>query len=296
MGANDSKPIQNRPQFNRINYEIVCAKVEKYTELHRDRKINEMMKADNTLKETLSNPSPMPMQVTADATASIELLNQVKGSNIVLRNIKVQKDQSLAIEAAAKSNHGLGELEASVHTVVWATSRLNLTQIQEFNNLVRAFFDPKIFQHVEQSPQVDLELKKLFERLVASPIDVKTYLEGFAKRNNISEDKLTDLWLNMGPPPAPTSNMGPAPGMNMGPAPGTGMNMGQNNMDPFPNFNGNFDPVPVQNMPQPLQPVPNMGVNQMDANMSPTLFPNHNQTKPSSFFENNSKCPPLAGL
>jgi len=94
MGANDSRPVAQRPQFNRINYEIVCAKVEKYTELHRDRKINEMIKADNTLKETLSNPSPLPMQVTADTTASIELLNQVKGSNIVLRNIKVLKDQS----------------------------------------------------------------------------------------------------------------------------------------------------------------------------------------------------------
>ena len=257
-----------------------------------------MMKADNTLKETLSNPSPLPMQVTADATACIELLNQVKGSNIVLRNIKVLKDQSQAIEQAAKTNHGLGELEASVHTVVWSTSRLNLTQIQEFNNLVRAFFDPKIFQHVEQSPLVDLELKKLFERLVASPIDVKNYLEGFAKRNNISEDVITDLWANMGPPPAPEPvqlpnlglgpqqmpNLGLGPGSNHGPGPYPNMNMA-----PFPDFNGNFEPLPV-NPIQPVQPhnpdVPKNIAPVMQP-MSPTLFPNHNQTKPSATFENN---------
>lgn len=173
--------------------------------------------------------------------------------------------------------------------MVWSTSRLNLTQIQEFNNLVRAFFDPKIFQHVETSPLVDLELKKLFERLVASPIDVKNYLEGFVKRNGISDDVLTDLWLNMGPPPAPAPTQFPNPGPNMG-GPGNQPFPGMGGQDPFPNFNGNFDPVPVN----PVQPLPTENMNQGMPNMpppmqpmSPTLFPSHNQTKPSSFFENN---------
>lgn len=51
MGGNESHVKQHRPQFNRINYEIVCSKVFHHAQLQRDRKINELQKAESKLKE-----------------------------------------------------------------------------------------------------------------------------------------------------------------------------------------------------------------------------------------------------
>ena len=45
-----------------------------------------------------------------------------------------------------------------VHTVVWSTKRLNMQIIEEFNKLIAQYFDPKIKQTAETSPEVDLEV------------------------------------------------------------------------------------------------------------------------------------------
>jgi len=47
MGGNDSTVQQVRRPFNRINYEIVCSKVFHHAQLQRDRKINELQKAES---------------------------------------------------------------------------------------------------------------------------------------------------------------------------------------------------------------------------------------------------------
>jgi len=46
MGGSDSHVQQVRRPFNRINYEIVCAKVYHHAQLTRDRKITELQKAE----------------------------------------------------------------------------------------------------------------------------------------------------------------------------------------------------------------------------------------------------------
>merc|ERR1712232_1162496 len=103
------------------------------------------------------------MAVIAQANDSLEHLKYVKGANIVLRYVNILKEQSLNIEQMYKQHvKDLGELETYVHTVVWSTKRLNLTIIQEFNSLIAAYFDHKIWQVVEVSTKVDLELKKNF--------------------------------------------------------------------------------------------------------------------------------------
>ena len=57
-----------------------------------------------------------------------------------------------------KTKQPLGELQPLVHTVVWSTTRLNIKIIEEFNNLIAQYFDPKIRQTAETSPEVDLEV------------------------------------------------------------------------------------------------------------------------------------------
>ena len=57
-----------------------------------------------------------------------------------------------------KTNQPLGELRPLVHTVVWSTKRLNMQIIEEFNKLIAQYFDPKIKETAETSPEVDLEV------------------------------------------------------------------------------------------------------------------------------------------
>lgn len=64
----------------------------------------------------------------------------------------------MTIEQMYRTMQPLGELRSLVHTVVWATKRLNLTAIQEFNALVALYFDPQIWRVVESSQEVDLDV------------------------------------------------------------------------------------------------------------------------------------------
>jgi len=127
------------------------------------------------------------MAVIGQANDALEIFKYVKGSNIVLRNVNILKEQSLNVEQMYKTNQPLGELRPLIHTVVWSTKRLNLTIIQEFNSLVGMYFDPKIWQVVETSPEVDLELKNNFKALIAGPLETQAYLEKFCDRNGIDK-------------------------------------------------------------------------------------------------------------
>merc|ERR1712151_935177 len=95
MGGNESTPVvRKEPKFNRLNYEIVCSKVEAHIALERDRKIEQLMKAEGKLKEMLM-PDADRLQkdnILSQATDALTILKYVKGSNIVLRNIKLLKE------------------------------------------------------------------------------------------------------------------------------------------------------------------------------------------------------------
>merc|ERR1740139_1911908 len=134
------------------------------------------------------------MTVISAANDSLEFLKYVKGANIVIRNINILKEQSLNIEQMYKTNQPLGELRPLVHTVVWSTKRLNMQIIEEFNKLIAQYFDPKIKETAETSPEVDLEIKKNFAALMANPQETQDYLEKFCDRNKFDKMILMKLW------------------------------------------------------------------------------------------------------
>merc|ERR1712183_322570 len=216
MGINRYKYIiynkkvkKKKMGFDRIKYEITCAKVFQHTQLERDRKINELQKHEGKLKDLLMPDSINNMSVTGAANDALETLKYVKGANIVLRNINILKEQSLNIEQMYKTKQPLGELQPLVHTVVWSTKRLNMKIIDEFTNLIAQYFDPNIRQTAETSPEVDLELKKNFAALMATPIETQEYLEKYCDRHNIDKLKLMSLWKDAPPIPDPRPIPGP---------------------------------------------------------------------------------------
>jgi hypothetical protein len=213
--GNDA-PKTKRPAFNRINYEIVCAKVYHHATLQRDRKINDLQKGEGKLKELFNATYKNSPGIIAQANECLDVLKYVKGTNIVLRNVNLLKDQSLNIEEMYKTHRPLGELEALVYTVVWSTKRLNLTVVQEFNNLIRLYFDPNIFNKVEESMLVDLELQKNFKSMIPGPLETNEYLEKFCERNNIDKFVLLDIWPKDAFNTAPTQNTGYNPNQGGG--------------------------------------------------------------------------------
>merc|ERR1711976_387043 len=192
--------------FNRINYEIRCAKVEQHVTLERDRKIGQLQQKDGALRQLLQNAHPSPDSVIGAANDCIELLKYVEGANIVIRNIKILKEQSLNVEQMVKNRQPLGELEPLVHTVVWSTKRLNQKVIEEFNNLMCMYFNPQMRQVAVTSQFVDLEIKRHFESLMAKPEETHDYLTNFCNRNNIDTMVLLQIWPSQ-PTPMQTTPM-----------------------------------------------------------------------------------------
>ena len=129
--------------------------------MHRDRKINELMKKENKLRELLDkdNGKINGTAVVHEATNCITTLNGVQGANIVMRNINVLKDNSMSVSKSV--NEGLKldqQLEPLIYSVVWATTRLNLNAIKEFSDLIEKYLNPNIYNIVENSPLVDLDV------------------------------------------------------------------------------------------------------------------------------------------
>eukprot|EP00178_Gracilaria_changii_P019489 TRINITY_DN56477_c0_g1_i1.p1 TRINITY_DN56477_c0_g1~~TRINITY_DN56477_c0_g1_i1.p1 ORF type:complete len:101 (+),score=7.17 TRINITY_DN56477_c0_g1_i1:3-305(+) len=88
----------------------------------------------------------------------------------------------------------IGQLQPLVHSIVWSTSRLNLTAIKEFSNLIQVYMNKDIHQVVETSPLVDLELKKYLQSATPSPTDTREYLFKFCDRNQIDPMLIDELW------------------------------------------------------------------------------------------------------
>ena len=80
------------------------------------------------------------------------------GTNLVMRNINVLKENSLAITKAINTRAPMDQMAPLIHSVVWSTKRLNLNAIKEFSDLIAYYMNPNIYDIVESSPLVDLDV------------------------------------------------------------------------------------------------------------------------------------------
>lgn len=66
--------------------------------------------------------------------------------------------------------------------------------------------NPKIYTIVETSPLVDLDLKRKFSNLIATPVEIQGYLSQFCKRNGIDSTALAAIYGAIPSGGQPTNN------------------------------------------------------------------------------------------
>lgn len=230
MGNNDSRP--KAPTVDKIRFEMLCQNTFLHLQLQRDRKIHELQKKESLMRDLVkSNKNNANREnIAMEASNCINQLNYIKGTNIVLNNIKMLKENSIDIVNYLNRQQSMNmiQLEPFVYTVVWSTTRLNLNQIKEFSDFISTHMGKNIYQIAETSASVDLNLKKLFATVAASALEIHDYLEGFCKRSELSLDLIKEMWT--------INNYGNAGGMGGG-------------------MGGGFSPFPPQGTPQ-MSPFP----------------------------------------
>jgi hypothetical protein len=213
---------------------------------------SELQKKEQGLKQlvTANKNGANKESISMEASNCIGLLNYIKGTSIVLNQIKMLNENSLDIvnHLNRKQSMNIQQLMPHIHTVIWSTSRLNLTQIKEFADFISTYMGKNIFIEAENSPYVDLSLKRLFTSITASPLEIQDYLEAFCKRNDLSEDLISGMWTN-----ANTGPNNPFDALGGGGGGGFGQQAQLPGFPPQPNpYIQN--PTPVPTGPQGLPP------------------------------------------
>lgn len=68
------------------------------------------------------------------------------------------KENSMAVCNSIASGNPLGQMEPLLHSVVWSTKRLNLDAVKEFSDCIATYLNHSIYDIVETSPLVDLDV------------------------------------------------------------------------------------------------------------------------------------------
>lgn len=214
MGGQQSSRPKNLPPVDKIRFEMMCQNTFHHAELQRDRKIHELQKKESNLKDLVkANKGNCNREsISMEASNCISLLNYIKGANNILNQIRMLKENSLDIVnfLNRQPSMNFAQLEPHIFTVIWSTSRLNLSQIKEFSDFIAMYMGPGIYQVAEQSPMVDLNFKRLFSSITAEPLQIHDYLEKFCDRNSLSLDLISGLWGG-GPGPQAPINFPPQP-------------------------------------------------------------------------------------
>lgn len=111
-----------------------------------------------------------------------------------MRNLNVLKENSIFICKAVNCRENLGNIEPLIHTIVWSTSRLNINSLKEFSGFISHFVNKNIYQIVETSPIVDIDMKKKFANVIPDPLEIQDYLSKFIKRNNLDDSIMTKIY------------------------------------------------------------------------------------------------------
>lgn len=84
------------------------------------------------------------------ASAIVAQLKKIKAYDILSRSAEILKDNSLRIVQSGGNPKGLEEIQAFIDNILFATPRLSLNSLKEFNDMICGFFG-------EDLPKIDIQ-------------------------------------------------------------------------------------------------------------------------------------------
>jgi len=149
-----------------------------------------LMKQEKVLIEMASKPTMEITELRTKAINNINLLKWIQGANIVLNYAKTLTNYTMALERGQHNPSEMSELIPAVNTLIWSTSRLNLSAIVEFNIIIGQHFGPSTLACARSGYLVDEKLKRNFNGLLPTVFEIDEYLKDFFRRfsNDIDKD------------------------------------------------------------------------------------------------------------
>ncbi len=185
MGNNNTKIIKPLEKFD---IELVCDKIYHHLELQRNRKINELATKERELADKVRSGRRSYNDTIIDIGLLVNLVKYIQASKIVARYCQLIKNHSLIIVECCRTNNftPIRELSQYFEGVVWASDKLNLSYISEFNLLIQKHFRQTDVQEIMKFNKVDKELLKCFGTIEPTPVEVQEYLVAFLGRHQIT--------------------------------------------------------------------------------------------------------------
>ena len=168
--------------YNKLQIDIALAKCTAYLKLTRDRRVEALQKKEDEIKQKLEY-GPMTMSQTYSvACIACRHLTWIRGANKVIRHLDVLRNNSIALEIAQEKPSRAADLTPSLNTVIWATYKLNVEQMEEFVEMVRKVLGDKWVDLALHGYMVDIYLRGGFEHILPPQEKVNEYLWGFVNR------------------------------------------------------------------------------------------------------------------
>lgn len=185
MGNNNTKITKPLEKFD---IELVCDKIYHHLELQRNRKINELATKERELADKVRSGRRSYNDTIIDIGLLVNIVKYIQASKIVARYSQLIKNHSLVITDCCRTNNftPIRELSQYFEGVVWATDKLNLSYISEFNMLIQKHFRQSDVQEIMKFNKVDKELLKCFGTIEPTPVEVQEYLVAFLSRHQIT--------------------------------------------------------------------------------------------------------------
>lgn len=186
MGTKATKPKQ---ELRKFDLEVTSDKIYQHLIINRDRRINELATRERDLRDAIKAGRKSYEDVLLEMISIVNLFKYIKAAKMILRYCLILKDHSMQICEASRTKNmaSIWELETYFQGLIWASDKLNLTYIKEFNKLIFVHFGPEIFKEMQYFTKVDKELKQCFGSIEPSPNEVKDYLEKFCARYDIKD-------------------------------------------------------------------------------------------------------------
>ena len=178
MGNKQAKPIP-KPNIDRIITEVL---LNVKTELNK--KVTILKTHENKLIETIQSGIYSMDNLKQHGEMGVHHFKAVQALRKVANHIQFMKDSSESIFQAQSQPEMLQNYVVNINSIIWATPKLNLTAVKEFNRMIVEQFGIEYVKQAHHGINVDQTLIPLVIYQGIEEFEKAIYLESFLNRNN----------------------------------------------------------------------------------------------------------------